>query len=94
MLRGSDSVHGFFRCWTRKEAILKAEGTGLNIDLASFDVTVANGVPAALLHFRPASNLTCHWHLHHLEPADGVVGALATARDALVECFHLVALTQ
>lgn len=89
-LRGLDWLSGFFRCWTRKEAILKAEGTGLNIRLDSFDVSLVRDAPAELLRHRSGSMLTRHWVLHHLEPGPGVIGALATDRPASIRCFHLV----
>ena len=83
-LDGQEWLEGFYRCWTRKEAVLKVEGLGLRIPLDSFDVSVRHGEPAALLAARPKAKLTAAWHLHHLAPADGSMGALAVA-DAAAE---------
>ena len=76
-LTGQDWLDAFYRCWTRKEAVLKVEGVGLRIPLDSFDVSVLADEPAALLAARPEAKLTAAWHLHHLAAATGTMGALA-----------------
>jgi 4'-phosphopantetheinyl transferase len=87
-LTGEARVRGFYRCWTRKEAILKAEGVGLQRALDGFDVSLLPDAPAELLgtreHLYP-------WKLHHLTPALGTIGALATAQpQAKLACFRFL----
>ena len=67
----------FYRCWTRKEAFIKAIGKGLSLPLDRFDVTLTPGEPAALLatHYDPPE--ASRWSMCNLSPGDGFAGALA-----------------
>jgi 4'-phosphopantetheinyl transferase len=67
----------FFRCWTRKEAYLKATGAGLTQALDRFDVTLQPGEPAALLADRDDPGAVRRWSLEEITPGPGFVGALA-----------------
>ena len=67
----------FFRCWTRKEAYLKAQGEGLSLPLDQFDVSLAPGEPAAILGTRPDPSEASRWSLQELIPGGGYVAALA-----------------
>lgn len=68
-------LDGFYRCWTRKEAVIKARGLGLSMPLDSFDVSLTPGAAARLL--RIEGDAASAWRLAHFEPAPGVLGAIA-----------------
>jgi 4'-phosphopantetheinyl transferase len=79
----------FFNCWTRKEAFIKAIGTGLSYPLHEFDVSLAPGEPARLCGIRGNASIAEGWHLQELLPCAGFVGALAApGRDWRVICSH------
>ena len=68
---------GFFNCWTRKEAYLKAVGEGLAAPLDSFDVTLAPGDPPRMLTLEGDAERASRWYLQCFRPADQYIGALA-----------------
>ncbi len=83
---------GFFNCWTRKEAYIKARGEGLSIPLDSFDVSLIPGEPASLLATREDPTGAAQWSLHHLEPCSGFVGALTVeGHDSSLRLWSLPA---
>jgi 4'-phosphopantetheinyl transferase len=70
-------VQGFYNCWTRKEAYIKARGEGLSFPLKQFDVSLAPGEPARLIEVRGDASEAARWALHELPVSDEYVAALA-----------------
>jgi len=71
-------LRAFFVCWTRKEAVLKAIGTGIGGGLGSFDVSVDPDSPPRLLENRWNGRFHGHWSMTHLEPGEPYVATLVT----------------
>jgi 4'-phosphopantetheinyl transferase len=67
----------FFHVWTRKEAYLKASGTGLSGGLGRVEVSVAPGEPARVVRVDGDEGSAGRWSMEALTPAPGYIGALA-----------------
>ena len=73
----------FYRCWTSKEAFLKAKGIGLSGEL---DEVVISFTPEEGVHI---SAIVPNWTLIELNPPHGYAGAVAVeGSEAEVKCFQ------
>ncbi len=79
-LHGETWREAFFRCWTRKEAVIKALGMGLAFPLADFDVSFGNDEAAALTRLAGAPMAATEWQVHHIDVSSDCVGAIAAAQ--------------
>ena len=77
-LPSEERVAAFFRCWTRKEAYIKAIGKGLSQALDAFDVTLAPGIAPALL--RAEDDDASRWWLTDIDVGEDYAGALMVER--------------
>jgi len=71
----------FFRCWTRKEAYIKARGEGLSHPLAQFDVSLDEDTANALSATRPDPLEVKRWVLRPFAVPIGFAAAVAVEID-------------
>jgi 4'-phosphopantetheinyl transferase len=81
-----DQPSCFFKCWTRKEALIKALGTGLSYPLDRFSVSFDE--PARVLSADVCRTELSLWHLHHLEPEPDYFAAIATRQPHIRIAMH------
>lgn len=82
-------AEGFFNCWTRKEAYIKARGEGLSFPLERFAVSLSPHEPARLLSVGGSTREAERWSLRRLRPGVGYVGAVAAeGRGWRLECWE------
>ena len=72
----AERTAAFFRCWSRKEAYLKALGSGLATPLDGFTVSLDAG-DARLVEVAGEPGEASHWRMADLAPAPGLAGAVA-----------------
>lgn len=78
----SERRRAFFRCWTRKEAFLKARGEGISFGLDKFDVTV--GDEARLIDTQWDENEAKRWWMMDLDV--GEIEGVGGVSDEYVGC--------
>ena len=62
----SQKTVGFFNCWTRKEAFVKAIGLGLSFPLGCFSVSLATDKPATIVSVPAECGAINQWSMTHL----------------------------
>jgi 4'-phosphopantetheinyl transferase len=81
-----DQLHeAFFRCWTRKEAYIKAKGEGLSLPLHQFDVSIERQPEQGLLATRPDSTEAKRWRVINMPVQSGYAAALAVGEPIEVQ---------
>ena len=68
----------FYRCWTQKEAVIKADGRGLSLSLSCFDVPVSPARSASVQVTEATGEIGKRYILDDIALGRDVVGAIAT----------------
>ncbi len=88
-LPASQQLEGFFNCWTRKEAYIKATGDGLSFPLDQFEVTLRPGDLARLVGVIGAPQEVSRWKIESLNTAEGYIAALMVeGQDWRLSLWH------
>lgn len=78
-LPAENYLDGFYRCWTRKEAFIKAHGAGLSLPLDSFDVTLDTSSQARLERLEGDPDAPAKWMMLELSTPINFAGAVVVS---------------
>jgi 4'-phosphopantetheinyl transferase len=82
-------MKAFFKCWTRKEAFVKARGLGLSMPLDHFVVSLHPGETPALLSVKDDEQMPSRWAICELDPEEGYAAALAVEeKNFELKCWN------
>jgi len=70
-------TQAFYNCWTRKEAFIKAEGSGLSFPLDQFVVSLDSTKEATLIDTKWDKKEKEKWALNTIEPGKDYIGAVS-----------------
>ncbi|PRP92231.1 4'-phosphopantetheinyl transferase psf-1 [Enhygromyxa salina] len=89
-LPSTEEPAAFYRAWTRKEAYLKAIGTGLSFSSTAFSISYGRDEPAQLLRTERAGDAAHRWRMADLPCPAGYAAAACWDGEAL-ELRHFFA---
>ena len=84
-----DRIDAFFRCWTRKEAFIKAEGSGVGFGLDKFSVTLDENMIKSTIYIKnPDDNID--WTNYSSISFKGYQDAIASNNGNLQVSNHVI----
>lgn len=93
-LSADQRTMGFFNCWSRKEAFIKAKGMGVSYPLDRFTVSLAPGEPPALLKVDDDKREVARWKMYELNPGAGYAAAMIVGEPSVtLKLRHLERIT-
>jgi 4'-phosphopantetheinyl transferase len=85
----TEKLRAFFKCWTCKQAYLKASGEGTGLPPGRLAVDLFPAEAARLLSLDGDPSAAARWSLRELTPAPGYVAALAVeGKGWQLTCWH------
>lgn len=81
----SERLAAFYSCWTRKEAVVKADGIGIGYGLDRFEISSVASGDVGFAQVHDPSGRLIDWRVQGFVPLEGFCGAVSvrSARPAV-----------